>query len=279
MKQNGQFVRVNEDFISKNLSAAAVKVLFLLASIAQAGGGNAALISNARISERTGLTNITRLMNELYTAGAVTERIQRFKNNRQRCNAYILSDTAAAPKNYVLVPACAVELPKSCLRLFLLYCVHADADGRCLLSLSMIQQLSGMARETIVSSTKELTARGFIAKQQYVRREGDFGYNRIYLSHVMRRRRGTRRAETFRVLVNSGRLDYKSKCEAENALHGNPTPEFLRIQRLLFRSTAVAAFIRRILRSINNAAEFFCPFWGSRKRIIRFINLKPVLII
>lgn len=34
MKQNRQFVRVNSDFINKDLSAGAVKVLFLLASIA-----------------------------------------------------------------------------------------------------------------------------------------------------------------------------------------------------------------------------------------------------
>lgn len=279
MKLNRQFVRVNQDFIGRGLSSAAIKVLFLLASIAQAGGGNTALISNARISERTGLTNITRLMNELYAAGAVTERIRRFKHNRQRCNAFVLSDAISSPESYVLVPASAAELPKSCLRLFLLYCIHADADGRCLLSLSIIQQLSGMARETIVSCTKELTAGGFIAKQQYIRREGDFGYNRIYVSHIMRHRRGTRRAETFRILVNSSRLDYKSKCEAENALHGNPSPEFLCILKQLFRSTAVAAFIRRIRRSVKITADFFCTFWGSQKKIIRLINLKPVLII
>lgn len=56
MKQNRQFVRVNSDFINKDLSAGAVKVLFLLASIAQAGGSDTAVISNARIAERTKLT-------------------------------------------------------------------------------------------------------------------------------------------------------------------------------------------------------------------------------
>lgn len=130
MKQNRQFVRVNSDFINKNLSAGAVKVLFLLASIAQAGGSDTAVISNARIAERTKLTNITRIINELYAIGAVTERIQRFKSNRQKCNAYVLSEAVSAPKNYVLVPAPAVELPKSCLRLFMLYCIHASAEGR-----------------------------------------------------------------------------------------------------------------------------------------------------
>lgn len=90
MKQNRQFVRVNSDFINKDLSAGAVKVLFLLASIAQAGGSDTAVISNARIAERTKLTNITRIINELYAIGAVTERIQRFKSNRQKCNAYVL---------------------------------------------------------------------------------------------------------------------------------------------------------------------------------------------
>ena len=188
MKQNRQFVRVNSDFINKNLSAGAVKVLFLLASIAQAGGSDTAVISNARIAERTKLTNITRIINELYAIGAVTERIQRFKSNRQKCNAYVLSEAVSAPKNYVLVPVSAVELPKSCLRLFMLYCIHASAEGRCLLSLSMIQELSGMARGTIISCNKELTEQGYIAKQQYVRREGDFGYNRVYISHLLRRR-------------------------------------------------------------------------------------------
>ena len=141
MKQNRQFVRVNSDFINKDLSAGAVKVLFLLASIAQAGGSDTAVISNARIAERTKLTNITRIINELYAIGAVTDRIQRFKSNRQKCNAYVLSEAVSAPKNYVLVPISAVELPKSCLRLFMLYCIHASAEGRCLLSLSMIQEL------------------------------------------------------------------------------------------------------------------------------------------
>ena len=53
MKQNRQFVRVNSDFINKNLSAGAVKVLFLLASIARAGGSDTAVISNTRIAERS----------------------------------------------------------------------------------------------------------------------------------------------------------------------------------------------------------------------------------
>ncbi|MBP0984283.1 MAG: hypothetical protein J6A19_11215 [Oscillospiraceae bacterium] len=100
MKQNRQFVRVNSDFINKDLSAGAVKVLFLLASIAQAGGSDTSVISNARIAERTKLTNITRIINELYAIGAVTERIQRFKSNRQKCNAYVLSEAVSAPKNY-----------------------------------------------------------------------------------------------------------------------------------------------------------------------------------
>ena len=234
MKQNRQFVRVNSDFINKDLSAGAVKVLFLLASIAQADGSNTAVISNARISERSKLTNITRIINELYAIGAVTERIQRFKDNRQKCNAYVLSEAVSAPKNYVLVPVSAVELPKSCLRLFMLYCIHANDEGRCLLSLSMIQELSGMARGTIVSCNKELTEQGYIAKQQYVRREGDFGYNRVYISHLLRHRGETRRAETFRIIVNSGVLSFESKCAAERSLSQEPTPEFAKIMRYLF---------------------------------------------
>ena len=278
MKQNRQFVRVNSDFINKALSAGAVKVLFLLASIAQADGSNTAVVSNARISERSKLTNITRIINELYAVGAVTERIQRFKDNRQKCNAYVLTEAVSAPKNYVL-PVSAVELPKSCLRLFMLYCIHANDEGRCLLSLSMIQELSGMARGTIVSCNKELTEQGYIAKQQYVRREGDLGYNRVYISHLLRHRGETRRAETFRIIVNSGVLSFESKCAAERSLSQEPTPEFAKIMRYLFRNTRVAQFIRTILRSTKNAAVFLCKKWGSRKKNTRFINLKPVLII
>lgn len=279
MKQNRQFVRVNEDFINKDLSAGAVKVLFLLASIAQASGSSTAVISNARIAERTKLTNITRIVNELYAIGAVTERIQRFKDNRQKCNAYVLSEAVSAPKKYVLVPVSAVELPKSCLRLLMLYCIHTNDEGRCLLSLSMIQELSGMARGTIVSCNKELTEQGYIAKQQYVRREGDYGYNRIYISHLLRHRRGTRRAETFRIIVNSGVLCYESKCAVEDSLQGKLSSSFIRVMRHLFRSTSVADFIRNILRSTKNAAVFLCKKWGSRKKNTRFINLQPVLII
>ena len=96
MKQDRQLVRASEDFIRADLSAGAVKVLFLLAAAAQAGGGNTALISNARIAERTGLTNISRLIKELYAAGAIAQRVERFKGNRQRCNAYVLSDVIAS---------------------------------------------------------------------------------------------------------------------------------------------------------------------------------------
>lgn len=278
MKQNRQFVRVNSDIINKELSAGAVKVLFLLASIAQAGGSNTAVISNARISARTKLTNITRIMNELYAVGAVTERIQRFKNNRQRCSAYVISDAIFAPENYVMVPVSAVELPNSCLRLLILYCIHANNDGRCLLSISMIHELSGMARGTIISCTKKLTEQGYIAKQRYVRREGDFGYNRVYISHLIRYKNQLRLAETFRVIINSAVMFYESKCSAERALTGQPDCKFLRAIRHLFRSTKIACFIRNILRSTKNAAVF-CQKWGSRKMITRFINIKPVLLI
>lgn len=279
MKHNRQFVRVNSDIINKDLSAGAVKVLFLLASIAQAGGGNTAVISNARISARTKLTNITRIMNELYAIGAVTERIQRFKNNRQRCSAYVISDAISTPDNYAFVPAAAVELPNSCLRLLILYCVHANKNGRCLLSLSMIQELSGMARSTIISCNKRLTEQGYIAKQRYVRREGDFGHNRIYISHLIRYKNQLRLAETFRVIINSAVMYYESKCSAERALTGNPDSKFMRAIRHLFRNTSVARFIRKILRSTKNAAVFQCQKWGSLKMITRFINIKPVLLI
>ena len=161
----------------------------------------------------------------------------------------------------------------------MLYCIHASAVGRCLLSLSMIQELSGMARGTIISCNKELTEQGYIAKQQYVRREGDFGYNRVYISHLLRRRSETKRAETFRVIVNSGVLSFESKCAAERSLSQEPTTEFAKVMRYLFRNTRVAHFIRTILRSTKNAAVFLYQKWGSRKKNTRFINLKPVLII
>ncbi len=277
MKQDRQLVRASEDFIRADLSAGAVKVLFLLAAAAQAGGGNTALISNARIAERTGLTNISRLIKELYAAGAITQRVERFKNNRRRCNAYVLSDVIASPKRYALVPVSAVELPKSCLRLFILYCVHANENGRCLLSLSMIQELSGMARGTIISCCKLLAERGFIAKQRYLCREGDYGYNRIYITHMLRRR-STRRAETFRVAVNAAELAYESKCAAERFIAGEPIERLLRIMRQLFRSTRVADFIRDIFRRLRTAV-FFCKKTGSQKKITRNINIQPVLII
>lgn len=277
MKQDRQLVRASEDFIRADLSAGAVKVLFLLAAAAQAGGGNTALISNARIAQRTGLTNITRLIKELYAVGAITARVERFKDNRQRCNAYVLSDVIASPQRYALVPVSAVELPKSCLRLFILYCVHANADGRCLLSLSMLQELSGMARGTIISCCKQLAERGFIAKQRYLCREGDYGYNRIYITHMLRRR-STRRAETFRIAVNSAELAYESKCAAERFLAGEPIERFLRLMRQLFRSTRVADFIRDIFRRFR-AAVFFCKKAGGQKKITRNINILPVLII
>lgn len=270
MKQNRGLVRVTEDFIRSDLSAGAVKVLFLLASAAQAGRTNCAVISNARIAKRTGLTNITRFIKELCAAGAIVERVERYKNNRQHCNAFVLSDAVCAPKKYTLVPVSAVTLPKSCLRLFILYCIHANENGRCLLSLSMIQKLSGMARSTIISCCKELVAQGYITKQQYQRQEGDFGYNRVYLSHMLRRRYGLRSAETFRVIVGASKLAYASKCAAEHSLF-RPARYFLRVMRCLFRSTRVAAFIRRARRILKHSAAFFCPKPRSLKMITRNI--------
>lgn len=278
MKQNRQLVKVNTDFIPKDLSAGAVKVLFLLASIAQAAHNSTVIISNSRIAERTGLTNITRLLNELTAYGAIIDRLMRFKDNRQKCSAVVLSEKFAEPSSYVLVPAAAAKLPKSCLKLFILYCIHANNDGRCLLSLSMIHDLCGLSRGTIVSCNKELAEHGFIAKQQYIRREGDYGYNRVYISHLLRRRHGLRRSEAFRIIVNSGKLVYESKCSAEISLD-QPTSAFARIMRYLFRSTRVAGFIRRIRRCEERAAAFLCPKRGSRKTNTRFIYLQPVLLI
>ncbi len=76
MKIGGQLVKVNADIICSELSAAAVKVAFLLASVAQAAGSSTVVITNSRIAERTGLTNVTRVINELYAIGAIKERIE-----------------------------------------------------------------------------------------------------------------------------------------------------------------------------------------------------------
>lgn len=92
MKQDRQLVRASEDFIRADLSAGAVKVLFLLAAAAQAGGGNTALISNARIAERTGLTNISRLIKELYAA---VYSVLRSRKRKWALLAVALDDTGA----------------------------------------------------------------------------------------------------------------------------------------------------------------------------------------
>ena len=149
-----QYVRVNVDFIHAKLSAAAIKVMFLLASIAQAAATDTISITNAHISDRTGLTNITRIINELYAAGAIQERIERYKDNRRKCNAYVLSDAIVNPKGYCFVPVKALELPKSSLRLLMLYTIKCNSRGRCLMSLTQLQDLSGMSRGTIIACTK-----------------------------------------------------------------------------------------------------------------------------
>lgn len=213
MKKNGQLVRVNADFIYPKLSAAAVKVMFLLASIAQAAKSDTVVITNSHIAERTGLTNITRVINELYAIGAIKERVERYKDNRRKCNAYVLAETLVKPKNYRFVPISALELPKSSLRLLILYTLNCNDSGRCLLSLSQIQELSGMARGTVISCTKELQEYGYIAKQRYTRYEGDNGHNRVYVTHIVRRRHSLRAAEALRVIINGTAMNYAVKSQ------------------------------------------------------------------
>ena len=273
MKKNGQLVRVNADFIHPKLSAAAVKVMFLLASIAQA--------ANSHIAERTGLTNITRVINELYAIGAIKERVERYKDNRRKCNAYVLAETLVKPKNYRFVPISALELPKSSLRLLILYTLNCNDSGRCLLSLSQIQELSGMARGTVISCTKELQEYGYIAKQRYTRYEGDNGHNRVYVTHIVRRRHSLRAAEALRVIINGTAMNYAVKSQIEyilNAGRENSAGLLLKEIKRLFRSTRVVKFVRRLGRIMRGkAAHFFSKIRRSPKMKKRIIDIKPVL--
>ena len=281
MKKNGQLVRVNADFIHPKLSAAAVKVMFLLASIAQAAKSNTVVITNSHIAERTGLTNITRVINELYAIGAIKERVERYKDNRRKCNAYVLAETLVKPRNYRFVPISALELPKSSLRLLILYTLNCNDSGRCLLSLSQIQELSGMARGTVISCTKELQEYGYIAKQRYTRYEGDNGHNRVYVTHIVRRRHSLRAAEALRVIINGTAMNYAVKSQIEyilNAGRENSAGLLLKEIKRLFRSTRVVKFVRRLGRIMRGkAAHFFSKIRRSPKMKKRIIDIKPVL--
>ncbi len=122
MRKRGQqqYVRVNAAFIMPSLSAAAVKVLLLLAAIAQASGTDTVMVSNDRIAKRTGLTNISRVIKELYAVGAVAQRVERYKGNRRKCNAYVLSEAILQSDSYAFVPVKALELSRTIEQL------HAD---------------------------------------------------------------------------------------------------------------------------------------------------------
>lgn len=281
MKKSGQFVRVNSDFIYPELSAAAVKVMFLLASIAQAAKNDTVVITNSHIAERTGLTNITRIINELYAIGAIKELVERYKDNRRKCNAYILAETLVKPKNYRFVPISALELPKSSLRLLILYTLNCNDSGRCLLSLSQIQELSGMARGTVISCTKELQEYGYIAKQRYTCYEGDNGHNRVYVTHIVRRRHTLRAAEALRVIINGTAMNYAVKSQIEyilNAGRENSAELLLKEIKRLFRSTRIAGFIRRLSHMVRGiTAHFFNTAERSPKKKKRIIDIKPVL--
>lgn len=281
MKKSGQLVRVNADFICSELSAAAVKVMFLLASVAQASKSDTIVITNSHIAERTGLTNITRIINELYAIGAIKERVERYKDNRRKCNAYVLAETLVKPKNYRFVPISALELPKSSLRLLILYTLNCNDSGRCLLSLSQIQELSGMARGTVISCTKELQEYGYIAKQRYTCYEGDNGHNRVYVTHIVRRRHTLRAAEALRVIINGTAMNYAVKSQIEyilNAERESSAEMLFKEIRRLFRSTKIARFIRRLGRIMRGkTAHFFSKIRRSTKMKKRIIDIKPVL--
>ncbi len=281
MKIGGQLVKVNADIICSELSAAAVKVAFLLASVAQAAGSSTVVISNSRIAERTGLTNVTRVINELYAIGAIKERIERYKDNRRKCNAYVLADTLVTPKNYRFVPITALELPKSSLRLLILYTLNCNNSGRCLLSLSQIQELSGMARGTVISCTKELQEYGYIAKQRYTRYEGDNGHNRVYVTHIVRRRHSFRAAEALRVIINGTAMNYSVKTQIEHILNAGREASlellFKEIKRL-YRSTRIPDFIRKLYHTLRGiTAPFFSKMRRSTKKTKRLLDIKPVL--
>ena len=280
-KRREQYVRVNVNFITKAASSSAIVVMFLLASMAQTTKSRTIVVKNRTITERTGLTNITRIMNELYALGAITERVSRYKNGHRYCNAYVLSDTIVNPKNYVLVPASILgKTSASTFRLFLAYCITETADKRCQYSLAQLSELTGMSRTTIIKCNKELEKNGLIAKQRYIRREKDLGHNRVYLTHSLRRSHTSRVAETFRLLVNSfGTMCYESKCELENALCGILSDRFRRAMRWIFRSTRVGDFVRRLFYRTENSVISLFKKWGSPNLITRFNILKPVLII
>ena len=277
-RRRRQFVRVNVDFITKAASSSAVMVMFLLASMAQSAKCRTVVVKNSTIAARTGVTNVTRVMNELYALGAIAERSSRYKNNRRYCNAYVLSDAIVNPENYVLVPVSALErLTLSAFRLFLTYCITETADKRCQYSLAQLSELTGMSRTTIIKCNRELEERGFIAKQHYIRRENCFGHNRIYLMHSLRASCSARITETFRLLVNAKTMYYELKCELENALQGRLSEMFKRAMRQIFRSTRVADFVRKLFYRAKNRAHFLFKEWGSPNLITRNNMLIPVL--
>ena len=280
MIQSGQNVRVSKAFIEANLSAGAVKVIFLLASIAQVSNSSTITITNSRIAERTGLTNITRIMNELYAAGAVSQRIERYKDNRRKCNAYVVADELLQPADFCFVPVSALELPKNALRMLILLSLQCNCYGRCLLSLAQLQSGSGLARGTVIECIKTLQEYGYIAKQRYRTAEGDYGHNRIYVTHILRRCHTMRTAEVLRVLINnSAEMNYDVKSELEYIIKATKqrAMDMLRSQiKALFRSTRVPCFLRRLLRRITPAC-FFYKDERSRKMTKRLLDLFPVL--
>lgn len=284
MIKGGQYVKVNMDFIRPELSAAAVKVMVLFASIAQAADSDTIIISNSHIAERTGLTNVTRIINELYAVGAIKERIERYKDNRRRCNAFILSEALVKPAAYRFLPVSALELPKSSLRLLILYTLNANAQGRCLLSLAQIHELTSMARGTIVSCTKELQESGYIAKQRYQTYEGDYGHNRVYVTHIIRRSHSLRVAEVLRIMINGITANYSEKCNVEGVINADRSDALAALRKeicQLFRSTRVARFIRRIFMRVRRSLScgFFYQYERGRKMKKRLIYSLPVLLI
>lgn len=285
MRKRGQqqYVRVNAAFITPSLSAAAVKVLLLLAAIAQASGTDTVMVSNDRIAERTGLTNISRIIKELYAVGAVVQRVERYKGNRRKCNAYVLSEAILQSDSYAFVPVSALELPKSALRLLIIYALNCDKHGRSLLSLTQLQEISGMARGTVISCTNVLQQYGYIAKQHYQTYDGDYGHNRVYVTHVLRRCHSMRAAEAMRIIINSMTVDYGSKCRLEKALYADRNTALTMLSRAirqLFRSTCIPLFLRRIMRlSVPLLCRFRHTQTGGSKKIRRFIYLLPALLI
>jgi DNA-binding transcriptional regulator GbsR (MarR family) len=146
--------------------------------------------------------------------------------------------------------------------------------GRCVLSLSELHDVSGMSRSTITAANQILQDKNYIAKQRYVTYEGDYGHNRVYVTHILRNLHTMKCAETIRILVNGGEMSYSVKCILEGAMQADRKTAYQMLRkeiRRLFRSTKVAKFIRKLRRNRNVTAIFLGKKHGSLRKICRLL--------